>query len=329
MIKDPLSKIAIDRGGFIKPLVLPSEKTKGSGLMNPSILLDGDKILVNLRHINYTLYHSEKKTFSHEWGPLVYIHPETRPWNLATTNYYAELDNDYNIINYECVDTTDLDVEPLWEFIGLEDARLVKWDDKLYLSGVRRDTTTNGQGRIELSEILVEKNSVKEISRVRLEPPIDPNSYCEKNWMPILDKPYHYVKWSNPTEVVVADIKTGTTKQLFTPSLQRMPFKRDFRGGSQVIPWRGHRIALTHEVGLWNDEVGRKDGQYRHRFLVWDDNFNLVRWSDDFSFLGGEIEFSCGMMIKDNMFIVAHAFQDNSACLTAIPEKIVEELVKL
>jgi len=69
-------KLAIENGGSIHPLVIPSKELKGPALTNPSIYLDGDKILVNLRNINYTLYHSEKKKFEHHWGPLVYIHPE-------------------------------------------------------------------------------------------------------------------------------------------------------------------------------------------------------------------------------------------------------------
>ena len=51
------------------------------------------------------------------------------------------------------MDTSKLDVKPVWEFIGLEDARLMYWDDNIYLSGVRRDTKPDGEGRMELSII--------------------------------------------------------------------------------------------------------------------------------------------------------------------------------
>ena len=53
----------------------------------------------------------------------------------------------------------------MWDFVGLEDARLVKWNETYYLCGVRRDTTTNGQGRMELSEIDIKDDSVKELKR--------------------------------------------------------------------------------------------------------------------------------------------------------------------
>ena len=38
-------------------------------------------------------------------------------------------------------------------FVGLEDARVVRWNNQLYICGVRRDVYDNGQGRMELCEI--------------------------------------------------------------------------------------------------------------------------------------------------------------------------------
>ena len=70
--------------------------TNGTGLMNPSVYNDNGKIIVNLRHVNYTFYHSEKKTFQHQWGPLTYVHPEN-DMHLRTTNYYLEMDDNLDI----------------------------------------------------------------------------------------------------------------------------------------------------------------------------------------------------------------------------------------
>jgi len=52
-----LVKPVIEQGGSIHPLIIPSELTNGTGLMNPSIYLDNDQLIVNIRHVNYTLYH--------------------------------------------------------------------------------------------------------------------------------------------------------------------------------------------------------------------------------------------------------------------------------
>lgn len=118
--------------------------------------------------------------FQHQWGPLTYVHPEN-DMHLRTTNYYLELDSNLNVVRHNKIDTSKFDTyDPMWDFVGLEDARIVRWNEKLYITGVRRDTTTNGQGRMELSEIQVNSDSVVEVSRFRIPPPKDPNSYCEK-----------------------------------------------------------------------------------------------------------------------------------------------------
>ena len=60
--KSGLVKTAIDAGGSIHPLIIPAQHTNGTGLMNPSIYVDTDgKLVLNIRHVNYTLYHSENK----------------------------------------------------------------------------------------------------------------------------------------------------------------------------------------------------------------------------------------------------------------------------
>lgn len=321
-----LAKRALENGGNIYPLILPAELTSGTGLMNPSIFIDeSGKVIVNIRHVNYTFYHSEEKLYQHQYGPLTYIHPE-EDMHLRTWNWYCELDEDFEISKFSQIDTSTFDTyEPMWDFVGLEDARIFKWEDKLYITGVRRDTTTNGQGRMELSEIVVNNDGVQEVSRFRIPPPKDPNSYCEKNWMPITDLPYHYVKWTNPTEVVKVDPENQTCETVHLGEQINLP--RDVRGGSQVISWKDHYLALTHEVWLFNSEVGRKDAVYRHRFILWDKNWNIVKVSDDFSIMSGHVEFSIGMVKRDSEFLISFGFQDNAAYVLKVPETVVEEML--
>lgn len=320
------AKLALQFGGSIHPLIIPSSVTKGTGLMNPSIYNDNGKLLVNLRHVNYTFYHSEEKLFQHPWGPLTYVHPEN-DMHLRTDNYYLELDDNFKITRYNKIDTSLFDTyEPMWDFVGLEDARIFRWDEKLYISGVRRDTTTNGQGRMELSEIIVGDNYVKEVSRFRIPPPKDLNSYCEKNWMPVLDQPYTYVKWSNPTEVVAVNSEEQSCKTIALTNPINLP--RDLRGGGQVIRFGDMYIAITHEVMLFNSEVGRKDGVYRHRFVVWDKDWNIVKTSRDFAFLHAHVEFAVGMCKwGTDELIITFGFQDNAAYLLKFPMVVFEKFI--
>lgn len=324
---DNFARYIVLNGGGLYPLMVNSIFTGGTGLTNPSIYVHNNQILVNLRHVGYTLYHAEKQKFCHPWGPLQYLHPEN-DLTLRTNNYLCLLNNEYKIVRHSKVDTTNLDTKPLWEFIGLEDARIVDWNNKLYLSGVRRDTTTNGQGRMELSEVVQDiHGSYVEISRLRIPAPGKDDSYCEKNWMPILDLPYHYVKWCNPTEVVKVDITNKTCETVYLGNY--VPNYYDFRGGSQVINWKNYRIALTHQVDLYNNYNGRKNAKYRHRFVVWDKDWNVVKYGEPFDFIGAEIEFSCGMCIYNQDLLITFGYQDNSAFLLRCPIDIIGDFLNV
>jgi hypothetical protein len=319
---------SVQQGGKLAPLIIPSEVTGGTGLLNPSIFIDDDgDILCILRHINYTLYHSENdQRFPSIWGPLSYLHPE-EDQHLRTTNYLCRLDKDYNIINYCLIEMLNLH-EPIWDFVGLEDARLVKWNGKYYGTGVRRDTTTNGQGRMELSELEIDKEAwtAKEISRVRIPEPGADLGYCSKNWMPVLDKPYFYIKWTSPTEVVKAAPGVPTCEQVAVVEGITPPTEQ--RGGSQLIRWGDMYVAFTHEVVLTKNYMGQKDGVYRHRMCVWNKYFKLIGISpQEWSFLDAKIEFVCGAAVYNDNLLLSFGFQDNAAFILELPKHVVDNMV--
>lgn len=321
-----LVKAVLDAGGTIHPLLIPAEKTNGTGLMNPSIYVDNGVLLCNIRHVNYTLYHSENKKFQHRFGPLQYLHPENDR-HLRTWNYLAILNEDLSIKKIVNIDTSKLDIEPIWEFVGLEDGRLFRWNNKMYLSGVRRDTTTDGQGRMELSELHVKTDLVREITRTRIPAPGKNDTYCEKNWMPILDKPFHYVKWTNPTEVVHYDIHANTTTTVHLDETKFIPGLPSFRGSSHVIPYGDYYLAVTHEVDLFKSEHGEKDAVYRHRFVVWDKQWNIVKFTKSFNFMNADIEFCCGAAFYKDDLLLSFGYQDNAAFILKMPKKTLDEFL--
>ena len=315
------------QGGNIYPLIVPGNLTKGTGLCNPSIFIDGDKIIGNIRNVHYDLFHSEfGQKFKSNWGPLAYLHPEDDR-TLRTDNYYVEYDSSFNIVRQNKIDTSILDIPPVWEFIGLEDGRLVRWNNKLYLCGVRRDTKPNGEGRMELSELLVGSTYVKEVNRYRIQPPNNVQTYCEKNWMPVLDMPWHFVKWTNPTEVVKVDITTLSSQTVFLGQ-QKLQLPRDVRGGSNLVRIGDYRIAITHEVDLWWNENNCKDSQYYHRFVMWDLNWNIVKVTPTFKFMDAYIEFCTGMELLNDEILITFGFQDSSAHLLRAPAQAILDYIK-
>jgi len=320
-----LVKKAVKFGGKLAPLVISEGLTSGTGLMNPSVFIDNDgDILVNLRHVNYTLYHAEStQRFPSRWGPLGYLHPE-KDQRLVTENYVCRLNSDLEITDHARVEMLELHT-PIWEFVGLEDARLVQWDGEYSIIGVRRDTTTNGVGRMEKSIIKLDKSkwSAKEVKRTRIPAP-DPNeSYCEKNWMPVVERPNQFIKWTSPVEVV--ELQGNKCIQLAVK--QGIKPNKDQRGGSQVIKWGNVYISVTHEVDLFKNYLEQKDGLYRHRLCVWDNQLNLVGLGQPFSFLNGNIEFCAGAAVFEGDLLISFGFQDNAAFILRTPKAVVEDMI--
>jgi len=333
---------ALQRGGQIHPIIIPPEISKETGLMNPSIFITKDgTVLLNIRHVNYTLYHSEGKKMNHEWGPLVYVHPEN-DITLRTQNILCELHPDtLELISYDVIDTSEKDTKPTWTFIGLEDGRLFEWDNRLFLCGVRRDCYDDkGKGRMEMQEIAKVDGKWKEISRNPIPAPGDDGTYCEKNWMPILDMPYHFLKWCNPVEVVKFDIEEGTTESVVLDESKYIHnFKRDLRGGSHVIRISpNERLAITHEVDLNKDVFARKDGNYVHRAILWDNDWNITKMTREFSFFGQHmvpetgrkyvIEFVTGIAFHKNDVLISFGYQDNATFILQIPQHAFSEFLQ-
>ena len=321
-----LSKIVINNGGSITPLLIPSTLTDGTGLCNVSVFIDDNgEILANIRHVHYTLYHSEfNQRFYCGWGTLAYLNPEDDIC-LKTGNYLCKLDPDtLEVISHQKIDTSKHDTPPVWTFIGLEDVRVFRWDGILYVCGVRRDTKPDGEGRMELCKVDWKSNSITEVTRDRIEPPGD-HTYLEKNWMPILDMPYHFVRWANPLGIVKVHPESLSSEIVISKD-NKIKLPLSLRGSSQVIPFGEDRICITHEVDFFHHPGYYKDAFYYHRFIIWDKDWNLKSLSKPFSFMSTQIEFNTGLALKDDNFIITYGYQDNAAYALKMPVNLLDKL---
>ncbi len=327
---DNFVKYCLTHGATIYSLEVPKEMFDDVhvALCNPSIFIDNNRIRLVVRNVNYALWSSDDQyKFTSPYGPLCYI----TEWNdncLRTRNFLGEITE--NGFEYKPIDMSNFDVEPIWEFIGLEDARLVRWDGKLYITGVRRDTNTEGQGRMELSEIT--EDGV-EISRVRIKAPGNDDTYCEKNWMPILDMPYHYMRWVNPLQIVKVDPETGdTTIVVDKVNSDELPYLNyndmQMRGSSQVVNVGDYHVAITHLCELWFNEKNQKSSAgYWEQILVWDKDWNLIKATEPLKFGNIGIEFTNGMAYQDGVYYIPFALQDNMAFLLTVNEDVINNFV--
>ena len=314
----------IDGGGRFKRIKPQNEQLQKMGLFNPSIMIDGEKIYVSFSSSTYSMYYSENQRYTIGGEYLDYIKPESDKF-IITTNYICELTDELNVKTCFKVDTDKFDKEPLWKYAGLEDPRLVKWDKKFFLVGVRRDDNVGGKGRIELSEIKLDEQSAVEVWREKLPTPFDVDSYCEKNWMPIVDEQYRFVKWTNPTEIVVWDpVEKQLNQELLIEQDEKIP--QIFRGGSQVIKIGERFLTIIHQVE--HSQVDDKfTMSYDQRFVEWDRQWKITRVSKPFKMLGGGIEFVSGMAIYGDDILISFGFQDCLAFILRVPFNIIEEFL--
>lgn len=315
------------RGGVIKPLLIDPKDLIGPSITNPSVLVTGDRILLNLRNVNYTMFHSEKRRFEHFWGALCYIHPENDN-HLRTNNFIAELNKDLEIEWYSQIDSSEFDTyKPIWDFVGLEDVRLVEWEGKIYGIGVRRDLDDVGTGRMEAIELDIQGTTVKEVSRYRIPGPPPDQEYCMKNCTPILDKPNHLLKWCNPTAIM--KFAPGEQTEVMEMSGPYEGVDPHLRGGSQVIPYKDGYLTIIHETHMNSTERGMKDADYLHRFIYWDKDFKNLKQSKLFSFLGMRIEFCCGLAQYGDDFLITFGGQDNTGYIVKTPASVVEDYINV
>lgn len=285
-------------------------------LCNPSICKFGDDIITNIRGVNYMLWYNESGTMDSIYGPLYYI-TENGDDKLRSENYIGKINEEHTKIQWSSPDR--------WNFVGLEDIRLVPWEDKLYATGVRRDYWMNGEGRMVLAEVDLEGNYTNEVVLEK-----EGLDFCEKNWMPIEDMPFHYLRWVNPLHIIKVDPQTGVCEDVLYNEMPEHCYKDydgcQMRGSSQVIKVKDYHIAIIHLCHLEKNQKDEKcNCEYPHQFIVWDKDWNMIYLSKPFHFADYCIEFTNGMMYKDGLFYITFALNDNSAWLLTVDESTLEK----
>lgn len=316
-------------GATVTPLDIDIHDPNWPGYCNPSIMWDEQdknfKLIV--RNVNYVL-HGAKDPVKNQssWGPVLYSIPERDGRNLKTRNFIGVSKDPANEPwQMQLIDTTPYN--PQWEFQGQEDARILRWDGKIYTTGVRRDDNKDGRGRMELMHL--SEVGAHELSRLKVKA-LDENSYCEKNWMPIKDMPFHYVQMTNPTVVVKVNPKTGDTTEVVRKERATGFVDEKFdllRGSSQVVRWGDHWVAIVHTCELWLTANDRKYSRYCHVFVEWDNDWNIVKMSPLFNFADYGVEFTCGMELHDGKFYIPFAIEDNFVFLLIVDENIIRKFI--
>ena len=179
-----------------------------------------------------------------------------------------------------------------------------------------------------MSELEIGEDYVKEVKRDRIEAPNDKTSYCEKNWTPVKGLDNTFIKWSNPTEVVEIDISNNSSKTIYQ-SDKYIEVPRDLRGGSQLIKWDNDTyLSILHECKFVpKNQNGFKDGDYYHRFILWNLDWTIKTLTAPFNFMTARTEFCIGLEKIDNDVIMVFGFQDNGTYAVKTTVNLINNLI--
>lgn len=281
----------------------------GWSLFNPTILADGDGFWAIVRSSNYSIDAS---------GRYV-IPPDDGEW-IRTENILCRLDRSLEVTSRRVI------VPPAYEpngfpVQGLEDCRLRRTARGIGVSATVRDAAPwTGQCRIGVCDLDTAEARLHGLRVLEW----DGLAAHEKNWMPIdgQDAWLYACRHAGHTVTVRAD-----------PDLQGVYEARrhaeapilagGFRGGGQLVPVRGGWLAIVHEVAVM--DTGRR--AYEHRFVWFDADFRLARWSPLFAFRETRaIEFAAGLAAVDGRIVVSFGVRDAEAWLCDLQE---DELCRL
>lgn len=273
--------------------------------LNPSIIRDGDRYIMNIRVSNYRILPGGRYE-SLEKDKII----RTRNFIRIMNNNFEEIET-YEIIQPERYTRNN------WGIKGFEDLRLFKHNDKLKFLSATYDTHNLNVQRVISGTI--EDKKIVDVCRSLCVPGIP--QHTEKNWLPFIYGSKVYCTY-NYHPFTVLDITNPDKIQILNISDNRNNF-RSFRGSATPLPYKNGFICLIHQVYTKSDN----DKVYLQRFVYFEE-FRIKKISHQFYFEDHRIEFCCGMCYDENgNFVFTFGVNDCGAFLYVVDKKTVDSIL--
>ena len=305
-----LSSVFVQNGGACVPFIRSYQDSDGNlrASANISIASYKGNIVFNTRITNYMyvpMIASDKLMWVQTFGERGKIssHNVIGTINSTPTLYELTGENGFRLNNMS--------------FTGLEDVRLVVWNDILYGIGFRPDVIDG-----MVIPQLIEYNDDLTIKRSWF---LKTNKTMEKNWQPIEDRPFtfmydpdkSYLVTLNIDELQVADDPNNPTiiNEIETPD-----FTGVLSGSTQLIRLDdGGYVSICHTGHRYTGKDFYEHWVYNHYFVVYDKNLNVIWISQPFRFVTDCIEYTCGMCRDNGNIYISFSMYDGINHLLSIP----------
>lgn len=274
---------------------------KGWSTFNPAVIVHGGDLIGIVRSSNYVYMAGH------------YI-PADDDEVIRTRNLLVRFDTDLRVVSQRWLqdpayDKTDFAVD------GLEDCRLRQTAAGLGVSATIRNAAPWADGRCRIATADLDVQSGRLTNLLVLDGVTTMTH--EKNWMPILGRGGWLYACTHGGHVVTVDEHPEldgawqVVRRAAAP-----PIAKRFRGGSQLVPWRGGWLACVHECADLD-----KARTYEHRLVWFDRDLRLRLLSPWFAFREQRcIEFCAGLAIVGDSVVMSYGHHDRDAWLCAIPQ---------
>jgi hypothetical protein len=226
-------------------------------------------------------------------------------------NYFGTLDEGIALVEWkEILEDADGRVPQYGDYLNPEDMRPFVLEDELYCVTSRKDANQRA-----VHEVFLAKLNTSDPQRCfatnmhRISQPA-PEKW-EKNWVPQVSAgELRLLRYYKDNVIVSAD----GAEMSRSPSADCI---EHFRGGTQLIPFRGGWLGVCHEVV----ENGAMSPQYLHRFAWFDEDTLLRRVSEPFTLQGNAIEFIIGLAPHpDNTnLVISYGVGDRESWIALVP----------
>ena len=287
--------------------------------MNPSIIKTEKGYLMNYRTSNFGL----------KPGGVYYC--RTSDGIINTINYILELNKDLEVLSKrEVIDISKIKLYNVRPIKGLEDLIIFNHREDLWGTCTLLDVNDKGVPQIGLCKL--ELNEDKYLIKIKRPFKLIQENRPEKNWLPFshqdeLKLIYGYtpIEIRTPSELDDS-VENLESKSIITHETE-LNFER-FRGSAGPIKFELGWLVVIHEVS-WNFDNSRV---YTHRFVYFNENFEITKLSEPWYFESHGIEFCRSMCESHNPeeIIITCGLRDEEAwCYIIEKDKILKMLKDL
>ena len=254
---------------------------------NPCIIKHTeDSYIMNFRWINYKLDTEGKNNFAYS--------------NNISLNSYSIYDKSFNKISDDIFLENNYNYAIKQPYYGIEDIRLYTYLNEIYCMGTTLNKTNN---TMSITSSKVEMNERYTIPINIIKPSFYNFERIEKNWVFLTynKKLCNVYIWFPLT---ICEINyTDNTNNIVNINYKIPEFFKNIKGSSSGALYNNEIWFIVHT---------KQNNNYQHLFVVFDNELNLLRYSEPFKLDNSRVEFCIGLIIETERTILSFSSLDHN-----------------